>query len=182
MLIEIGGGTKPHPRAEIVIDPVHPRGIGPRHAQLPWDGISDNSCDEVYASHVMEHVPKPHVITVMNEAWRVLKPGGTFMVTLPVTGVTDRGTQRVVDNWRAWADPTHVSSWWLPESFMYFTGEIGADADYATKRWLPLKRIPEDLSEMMSARSAHTPSPSLGHSVWALRDGWEGFVQLEKAQ
>ena len=180
-MVEIGGGTKPHPRAKIVIDPVHPARCDAQLAQdVPWP-VGYESADEVYASHVLEHVPKGEpIISVMNEAWRVLKPGGSFTILLPVIGVTRRSVSRVLDDWRAWADPTHVSSWWLPESFHYFTGQIEADADYGVRPWLPLKEITEGESEILRLTALRERVPSGFGSVWALRDGWEGYVRLEK--
>lgn len=41
--------------------------------RLPFD---DRTFDEVYASHVIEHVPWTHHEPALMEAWRVLKPGG----------------------------------------------------------------------------------------------------------
>lgn len=48
-------------------------------------------------------------IHVMNEAWRVLVPGGKFDIEVPTT-----------DGRGAWQDPTHRSYWNL-NSFKYFT-------------------------------------------------------------
>lgn len=36
----------------------------------------DGTVDEVYASHVIEHVPWTHTEAALFEVWRVLKPGG----------------------------------------------------------------------------------------------------------
>ena len=72
----------------------------------------------------MEHIPAGmERITVMNEAWRTLIPGGPFEIRVPL-----------FPRWEAIADPTHVS-FWVPQSFLYFTGQIAADADYGIKLW-----------------------------------------------
>ena len=125
--IELGGGTKVQP-GWINLDPRHGQKQWRRQAQeVPWP-IADNSVDGIHASHVMEHIPAgiPR-IDVMNEAHRVLKPGGVFEIVVPL----------MVGTWHAIADPTHVS-FWCPESFAYFDGSIGADADYGIRMWKTL--------------------------------------------
>lgn len=70
----------------------------------PW---ADSSVEEIRAHDIIEHLPDK--IFTMNEAWRVLKPGGRFEIVVPTT--EGRG---------AWQDPTHVS-YWNRNSFFYFT-------------------------------------------------------------
>lgn len=41
----------------------------------------DNSFDRVIATHVLEHIPNPHL--VLDEWWRVLKPSGVLSLVLP---------------------------------------------------------------------------------------------------
>lgn len=129
--LEIGGGTDADPLATN-LDPVHGQYFYKRRAQDgPWP-TDDETYHEIKASHVMEHIPAgPDRLHVFNEAWRVLKPGGTFEVIVPLLG----------EGWSpayAVADPTHVSFWVL-ESFMYFDGRISANADYGIKPWHTLE-------------------------------------------
>lgn len=42
--------------------------------------LQDGSVDEIYASHVIEHVPWLHAEVALMEAWRVLKPGGLIEI------------------------------------------------------------------------------------------------------
>jgi len=133
--IEIGGGLKPALVGDDVVqlDPVHGKGPWRRPAQVrPWP-TSDESAELVYASHVLEHIPagKPR-IDVFNEAHRVLTAGGVFHIIVPR-----------FPHWTAVADPTHVS-FFVRESFDYFTGDYGADADYGMKRWQRVYRIVEE--------------------------------------
>ena len=72
----------------------------------PWD---DNSVDEIVAYDLVEHLP--NAIHTMNEAWRILKPGGIFEILVPSTDY--RG---------AFQDPTHVS-FWNENSFLYYMDE-----------------------------------------------------------
>ena len=70
----------------------------------PW---GDGSVEYIHAADIIEHLPDK--IHTMNEAWRVLKPGGVFHVVVPTT-----------DGRGAWQDPTHVS-YWNRNSFFYYT-------------------------------------------------------------
>lgn len=44
--------------------------------------FSDNSCKEVLASHILEHIRDIHF--VMFEIWRVLEAGGRLFVRVPI--------------------------------------------------------------------------------------------------
>ncbi len=71
----------------------------------PW---ADDSCDEVVAFDIYEHVDKP--LEFMNECWRVLEPGGLLKIR--------------TSHWKgenSFTDPTHKRflterSWdyWIP--------------------------------------------------------------------
>src|SRR3990167_11002256 len=43
--------------------------------------LPDNSCSEIFCSHVVEHLDD--LITVMNEFWRILKPNGKLSIVCP---------------------------------------------------------------------------------------------------
>jgi ubiquinone/menaquinone biosynthesis C-methylase UbiE len=43
----------------------------------------DNSVEEIWASHILEHIPPPRVQPVLREWLRVLEPGGTLTVATP---------------------------------------------------------------------------------------------------
>lgn len=66
---------------------------------FPWPW-ADNSVDELSSSHFVEHIPMTGtpdlLIQFMNEAHRVLKPGGIFEIRHPYG-----------QNARAFQDPTH---------------------------------------------------------------------------
>jgi SAM-dependent methyltransferase len=72
---------------------------------LPYD---DNSVDKVRAFDFLEHIPIGKTIFVVDEIWRVLKPGGIFEHLTPST-----------DGRGAFQDPTHVSFWNI-NSWLYF--------------------------------------------------------------
>jgi hypothetical protein len=187
MLIELGGGLTPHPGAAVVIDPVHPVAAPPQLGQqTPWmrtgagaDEVVPGGCaDEVYAGHVMEHVPRgADLVATMNEAWRVLRPGGCFTMIMPIVGFTEpgRGRGRLVARWQPYADPMHVNYWWLPEAILYFCeGPFKAAADYGIKPWMPLGAfIP---AKRVDAALREEPP----RSFWSVRQGWEGVVRILK--
>ena len=62
--------------------------------------------EEIRAWDAFEHLRYP--IHSMNEAWRVLVPGGKLDLIVPTT-----------DGRGAWQDPGHVS-YWNPNSLWYF--------------------------------------------------------------
>lgn len=45
--------------------------------------FEDNSCDEIYSCHVLEHFKRGYVDKVLAEWYRILKPGGLIKVAVP---------------------------------------------------------------------------------------------------
>lgn len=69
--------------------------------------FKDNSVGMIRAWDAIEHFKDP--INTMNQAWRVLAPGGMFMIEVPST-----------DGRGGWQDPTHVA-FFNQNSFWYYT-------------------------------------------------------------
>jgi len=69
--------------------------------------LDDNSIGVLKASHIFEHLRD--AIHSMNEAYRVLAPGGWLFIEVPST-----------DGRGAYQDPTHIS-FWNENSFWYYT-------------------------------------------------------------
>lgn len=137
--LEIGGGTLA-PAGWENLDPVHGTGEWKRYAQsTPWP-VEDGSVAMIRASHVMEHITAENRIRilVMNEAHRVLMPGGVFEIRVPNAAV----------GWHAYADPTHVS-FWVVESFHYFDGTKAAHADYGIRPWTTLELLVQGDNEIL---------------------------------
>ena len=89
----------------------------------PWP-LEDNSADELFASHFIEHIPhgsngfNDPFWDFFNEAWRVLKPGGLFRIITPYyTSV------------RAFQDPTHQRFIGEPTFF------------YLSKQWRKINKL-----------------------------------------
>jgi len=75
----------------------------------------DNSVDAIYCYYVLEHIH--NLVHVMDEMWRVLKPGAILEVAVP---------HFLCRN--AWIDPTHIrcfSEWSMD---YYIPGMINKDA------------------------------------------------------
>ena len=51
-----------------------------RHDYIP---SKDNSIDNIYISHVIEHIEDEYVSKFINDAYRVLKPGGVIRIVCP---------------------------------------------------------------------------------------------------
>ena len=49
-------------------------------------GIKDNSIDEITVSHTLEHIPPNETFQTLREWWRVLKPRGKLIITVPDVG------------------------------------------------------------------------------------------------
>ena len=76
---------------------------------FPWTFAEDNSVDELFCSHYVEHTPD--LIAFMDECWRILKPGGKMTVIAPY-----------YNSIRCWQDPTHTRA--ISEAtFLYFNSE-----------------------------------------------------------
>lgn len=93
--------------------------------------FEDNSIEEVYAAHFIEHIPQDRVIWFFNEVYRVLILNGIFEIHVPPTQSPDGKACR-----GAFADPTH-RSYWNDLSFRYFDmswkGAYGIRGNYGIK-------------------------------------------------
>jgi SAM-dependent methyltransferase len=94
--------------------------------------LDDEVADSIWCRDFLEHLPKAFyhegdralrypIIELMNEVWRILKPGGLF------TGLTP--CYPAVEVHR---DPTHLSVWTL-ESMPYFCGKYPVARIYGIK-------------------------------------------------
>lgn len=72
--------------------------------------ILDSTFDAVLADDFLEHIDMKNRINIMEEIYRILKPGGVLAFNVPSTDGNNRG---------AFADPTHVS-FWNEISFWYY--------------------------------------------------------------
>jgi SAM-dependent methyltransferase len=99
--------------------------------------LGDDTVDRIVCRDFLEHLPKGYyseadkrmkypIIDLMNEIWRVLRPGGTFTSLTPCE-----------PNIEVHRDPTHLSVWTL-QSMDYFCGKYKVAKIYGVKEWFEL--------------------------------------------
>jgi hypothetical protein len=95
---------------------------------LPFE---DSSVDEILCDNVLEHIGPPEdFIFVLNEMFRVLKPGAVCTIIVPHAG-----------SQAAWQDPTHVRAF-VPRSALYWNQDLqwaklyGITADFDVNIWV----------------------------------------------
>ena len=71
---------------------------------LPFD---DNSVDEIVCKHAMEHFQGMDLIFLVEDCWRVSKPGIEWTIIVPDATSPNR-----------YRDPTHCTRDWHADSFM----------------------------------------------------------------
>lgn len=47
------------------------------------EGFSDESCSEIYCSHVLQHLPVNDIVPALKSLHRILAPGGRLMISVP---------------------------------------------------------------------------------------------------
>jgi len=98
------GGRFDAPKGYESVDLKNADIIADLNSKWPFE---DNSVGVIRAHDIIEHLKNP--IHVMEEAYRILKPGGYFMILVPST-----------DGRGAFQDPTHIS-FFNENSFWYYT-------------------------------------------------------------
>ena len=93
---------------------------------LPFD---DNSVDLIRADDFLEHIPIFQTKDVIEEIYRVLKPGGIFE---SITPDAEYGQG-------AFQDPTHIS-FWVENSWLYYSDKASREL-YGTKANFEIKSI-----------------------------------------
>lgn len=102
------GCSDAHLKGWLNVDRVQPADkIADLSKHWPW---AECSADEIKAWDIFEHMESK--LFVMNEAYRVLKPGGLLDLFVPTT-----------DGRGAFQDPTH-RSFWTPNDLFYFCEEF----------------------------------------------------------
>ena len=83
--------------------------------------LPDNTFDEVYSSHALEHVPWHQTVFALQEVLRILKPGGQFEVWVPNFAyiVDCYRTRRCGDAWRRLNEKGDPMVWVNARIFTY---------------------------------------------------------------
>jgi len=87
VLLDIGSGGKPYQKVYDISDYIALDIAKNYNVDIQGDGmllpIKSSVIDTVISNEVLEHIPRPQ--DFMNEAFRVLKPGGILILTTPQT-------------------------------------------------------------------------------------------------
>ncbi len=128
--------------------------------------LEDSSVGVLRAFDAIEHLRDP--IATMNEAYRVLAPGGFMLVMVPSTDAMleelDEGRVRLINGSGAYCDPTHVS-FWNALSFRYYTDDrfrryvpaVHARFQVARCRTINVGGIPYVQAELIALKDGYSP-------------------------
>ena len=79
------------------------------------EGVADNSYDFVHSSHCLEHLHDPY--EGLKNWFRILKPGGYLIVTIPDEDLYEQGYfPSILNNEHKWTIPLYKSDSWSPKS------------------------------------------------------------------
>lgn len=122
-VLHIGSGARVLPGA-ITIDALNLPGVDIVHNldAFPWP-FKENEFDLVFAHNVLEHLDNQ--VEVMQEIWRLLKPKGRIVITVPYF--------RSVD---AFTDSTHKHFFTTQSLDYYIRGKRLSDYKYTNKHFL----------------------------------------------
>lgn len=83
---------------------------------LPY---ADASVDFIFAEHVCEHITTHQFLHFLGDCWRILKPGGTLRIVMPVLNkLSVEAARDIILN------HGHLSSW-TPELIAFFIRAAG---------------------------------------------------------
>lgn len=162
--IDLCGGIDPYP-GYTILDKNLPPNINGIKCDLNQKWIlSDNSAGLIRANDAIEHLKDP--INTFNEAYRVLAPGGFFLINVPST-----------NGLGAFCDPTHVS-FYNRLSFRYYTSKqfaryIQPDfkgkfqliklEEYFPSEWHRKENVPYVEAHLVALKPGYDP---MGEVLW----------------
>lgn len=129
MKINLGCGHKKIP--DFINIDIRPEVNPDLVSNIEWSGLEsfkDNSVDEIRAFDFLEHIRIEKTVFVIEEIYRVLKPGGRFEHFTPST-----------DGRGAFQDPTHLSFWNI-NSWLYFS-DTQINKEYGFKAQFRIERL-----------------------------------------
>lgn len=80
MKLDLGAGNNPRGDDYVPVDQFVESGVKADLSALPFQ---DDSVDEIWSSHALEHVPMRKIPETLKEWLRVLKPGGRAIIQTP---------------------------------------------------------------------------------------------------
>lgn len=98
--------------------------------QFPWP-IDNEAVLDIFCSHIIEHVKPWLMLDLMNEMWRVMKPGGQLVISMPY-GVSFGFVQ----------DPTHCNAC-NEATWQYYDPRYPLWHIYKPQPWLIQRGFPQ---------------------------------------
>lgn len=79
--------------------------------------FSDNTIEEIFSKHTLEHISPDQIHNVMYEFWRVLKPDKLLKVIVPIgKGLTNSPEHKSMWDYKSWI---FFTDWNFRESYKY---------------------------------------------------------------
>lgn len=122
------------------------------------DEFKNASAEVIYAAHVLEHIPRPHILTVLEEWRRVLRPGGTLRLSVPDFKVlAELYLYDDVSMWRI-TGPLHgrqdyeANTHYISFDYEYLAWMLGTAGYHDIRRWQPWVDHPTDYDDISLAK------------------------------
>jgi len=170
-MIRLDIGCRTQRRDVIGIDPYLVPRTGVKADLSVGLPFKDNSADEIYAYHVLEHAQD--LVATMEEIWRVCKEGSLVYIRVP----------HASSPYVTWVDPNHRRGLTI-ETFAFFAISERArfEPEYARLRFItraakahasPLRRL---LSDILEALANHSRTAQYRCERW-----WGPWVGFDEA-
>ena len=122
------------------------------------DEFQNASAEVIYAAHVLEHIPRPHTLAVLEEWRRVLKPGGTLRLSVPDLQVlAELYLYEDVSMWRI-TGPLHgrqdyeANTHYVSFDYEYLAWMLGVAGYHDIRQWYPLSDHPSGYDDISLAK------------------------------
>ena len=122
------------------------------------DAWQSGGVGQIYASHVLEHIPRPDLLATLREWRRVLKPGGKLRVSVPdFATLAALYHENGVSFWRIvgplygrqdYAGNTH----YIGFDYEYLSWLLTEAGFYNVKKWAPASWLPDGYDDYSLAR------------------------------
>jgi len=96
---------------------------------IPWKWAKANQADLIFTDNLFEHIREEPLNEVYQECHRVLRPGGSLQIIVPISAP---------DNFMAmYSDPTHVNHNFTEETFTYYDHRHVRWKNYGKSKGIP---------------------------------------------